>query len=48
MENNDPAEEKNDKSDDVETAAEQIEKFGEVATPNAKHLIHCLNIIGQV
>lgn len=27
---------------------ERIEKFGQVSTPNAKHLIHCLNIIGQV
>ncbi len=27
---------------------ELIEKFGQVSTPDAKHLIHCLNIIGQV
>lgn len=27
---------------------EQIKEFGQVATPNAKHLIHCLNIVGQV
>lgn len=27
---------------------ELIEKNGEVAVQNAKHLIHCLNIIGQV
>lgn len=28
--------------------AELIEKMGEVISQNAKHLIHCLNIIGQV
>lgn len=28
--------------------AELIEKMGEVVSQNAKHLIHCLNIIGQV
>lgn len=27
---------------------EQIERFGSVTMPNAKHCIHCLNIIGQV
>lgn len=27
---------------------EQIKEFGEVAPQNARHLIHCLNIIGQV
>ncbi|MBE6836440.1 MAG: peptidase S14 [Ruminococcus sp.] len=27
---------------------ELIESLGQVFTPNAKHLIHCLNIIGQV
>ena len=25
-----------------------IKEYGQVAIPNAKHLIHCLNIIGQV
>lgn len=28
--------------------AELIESLGQVFTPNARHLIHCLNIIGQV
>ena len=27
---------------------EEIKEFGQVAIPNAKHLIHCLSIIGQV
>lgn len=27
---------------------EQIKDFGQVTLPNAKHVIHCLNIIGQV
>lgn len=27
---------------------ELIESLGQVSTPDAKHLIHCLNIIGQV
>lgn len=54
MENNNDSEKekKNDEqqenSTEQDTVTEQIEKFGEVATPNAKHLIHCLNIIGQV
>lgn len=40
--NNNPAPE------DTEQQREQIKEMGEIATPNAKHLIHCLNIIGQV
>lgn len=39
--NQTPAEEQIDKAD-------LIEKNGEVISQNAKHLIHCLNIIGQV
>lgn len=38
----------NENSEEVNSDIERIEKFGQVATPNAKHLIHCLNIIGQV
>ena len=34
--------------EETEQQREQIKEMGEVATPNAKHLIHCLNIIGQV
>lgn len=40
-ENQTPTEEQIDK-------AELIEKNGEVVSQNAKHLIHCLSIIGQV
>ena len=39
--NQTPAEEQIDKAD-------LIEKNGEVVSQNSKHLIHCLNIIGQV
>lgn len=28
--------------------SDMIKEYGQVAVPNAKHLIHCLNIIGQV
>lgn len=28
--------------------SDMIKEYGQVAIPNAKHLIHCLNIIGQV
>lgn len=34
-------------SDQVKQA-DLIERTGEISTPNAKHLIHCLTIIGQV
>ena len=27
---------------------DEVKEFGQVAIPNAKHLIHCLSIIGQV
>lgn len=35
-------------SDEALDRAELIEKTGEVTSQNAKHLIHCLTIIGQV
>lgn len=41
-ENSDPA------ADEALDRAELIEKTGEVTSQNAKHLIHCLTIIGQV
>ena len=41
-ENNDSA------ADEALDRAELIEKTGEVTSQNAKHLIHCLTIIGQV
>lgn len=28
--------------------ADEIKDYGQITIPNAKHLIHCLNIIGQV
>ncbi len=34
--------------EDTEKQTKQIERMGEIASRNAKHLIHCLNIIGQV
>lgn len=34
--------------EETEQQREQIKEIGEISTPNAKHLIHCLNIIGQV
>lgn len=45
--------EKNNEDDDSDTddeldRAELIEKMGETVSRNAKHLIHCLTIIGQV
>ncbi len=51
-----PREEQSEETRDTEeTAAEQqldesdlIEKTGSIRTQNAKHLIHCLTIIGQV
>lgn len=49
-ENNENYEEPSDSGNntDSEEQRERIKEFGEIATPNAKHLIHCLNIIGQV
>lgn len=40
------SERKNDNTLAIQT--ELIESMGQVFTPDAKHLIHCLNIIGQV
>lgn len=42
--------EENDKSEksDLEQQTELIEQVGQIQTKNAKHLIHCLSIIGQV
>ncbi len=47
--NNDENDEK-DESDEVvkEQQNQQIIETGIVSTPNAKHLIHCLTIIGQI
>lgn len=46
---NDNNEEEQDKQETSQSEqTERIKEFGEVAVPNAKHLIHCLNIIGQV
>lgn len=33
---------------ELESQTEQIKEMGNVTIPNAKHVIHCLNIIGQV
>lgn len=38
--------EENQEQETVQT--EQIKEMGSVTMPNAKHVIHCLNIIGQV
>ncbi len=46
MSQNNEEQELNLTKEEIKTA--QIEKFGQVQTPNAKHLIHCLSIIGQV
>lgn len=48
--NNDGNDDDNDSSDTDESLdrAELIEKTGEVISHNAKHLIHCLTVIGQV
>lgn len=32
----------------LEEKNDRIKEYGQVTIPNAKHLIHCLNIIGQV
>ncbi len=34
--------------DELESRTEQIKEMGNITIPNAKHIIHCLNIIGQV
>lgn len=38
----------NDENTENENQTENIKEFGQVTMPNAKHCIHCLNIIGQV
>ena len=45
---NDGSSNNNPAPEDTEQQREQIKEMGEIATPNAKHLIHCLIIIGQV
>ena len=35
-------------NEELSEETEQIKQFGNVTLPNAKHCIHCLNIIGQV
>ena len=37
-----------DAEESVSEQTEQIKQFGNIDLPNAKHCIHCLNIIGQV
>ena len=34
--------------ENVQNQQDNIKEYGQVSIPNAKHLIHCLNIIGQV
>lgn len=51
--NNDNKVEKNNKNGNNDNNTESdnmdmIKEYGQVTVPNAKHLIHCLNIIGQV
>lgn len=53
IENNN--DDKNNENENSETLSQEqldreelIEKNGEVVAQNAKHLIHCLNVIGQV
>ena len=38
----------NNDKDNEESQIEQIEKFGQVEPKNAKHLIHCFSVIGQI
>lgn len=45
---NNEVEENDNENDELSEQAEEIKEFGSVTAPNAKHLIHCLNIIGQV
>ena len=41
--------EANQNEDNIESKKmDEIKEYGQGAIPNAKHLIHCLNIIGQV
>ena len=51
MMNNDNREAREEQGNEENIPASQqdsIKEYGRVAIPNAKHLIHCLNIIGQV
>ncbi len=51
MMNNDNREAREEQGNEENIPASQqdsIKEYGQVAIPNAKHLIHCLNIIGQV
>lgn len=41
-------ENENHEKDDLSESRELIEKTGEIVSQNSKHLIHCLNIIGQI
>lgn len=41
-------EQTSEKLDKQEQQTQQIEKVGQIQSSNSKHLIHCLNIIGQV
>ncbi len=47
-ENTNNNENEEEKDDDILSREELIEKNGEVVSQNSKHLIHCLNIIGQI
>jgi ATP-dependent protease ClpP protease subunit len=40
--------EENDKQQDNNSQLEQIEKTGDIEPNNAKYLVHCLTIIGQI
>lgn len=46
--NNDNNNDSKNDNNNEESQIEQIEKFGQVESKNAKHLIHCLSIIGQI
>ena len=51
MMNNDNREAREEQGNEENIPAsrqDSIKEYGQVAIPNAKHLIHCLNIIGQV
>lgn len=45
---NDENENSEENSSEREKTLEEIKEYGSVILPNAKHVIHCLNIIGQV
>ena len=47
-ENSEIAENENDSENTQNEQTQQIKEFGNITLPNAKHCIHCLNIIGQV